>query len=206
MKPGFEVDNPPDLHDVSSVLSGGGARSSRWRERAPDDGAHAVHALVSLTGVPKLDREFVVDADAPDSMCDSASTTGAAPAVRRKITISHQRRRADLGRWCLSFTRTDHQSLWVDQPPPRSRDSARSSCRCGQPRGLRTGDRGTDVAALGDRGLRYTHERKEIDNAGGRYSLDAPNQAGSRFGLRLFRFHDARRLDAEDRPRDEAAA
>jgi TonB dependent receptor-like, beta-barrel len=79
-----------------------------------------------------------------------------------------------VGRWPVSLQRIGSPNDLVRSAGGAIPAQARSARRRGQPRRVRTGDGWTDVAALGDAGVRYTHEAKDIDNAGGLYGFKAP--------------------------------
>ena len=97
--------------------------------------------------------------------------------LSEEITISHQRPGLTWVGGVFLFDEADHQTFWIDQPPTRAqirfdpRVDAASRAVFGQATMALT----SRLSATA--GVRYTHERKEIDNAGGRYSLDVPDQA-----------------------------
>ena len=205
VKPGFQVDNPPDLHDVrASALAWNrtlhyGASARLTTALTPST------TLVSLTAFRKLDFEFFVDADITELDLLTTHQHEWQHQLSEEITISHQQPRLTWVGGVFLFDEFDHQSFWVDQPQARfqirldPRVDATSRAVFGQ------ATVGLTSRLSATAGVRYTHEGKDIDNGGGRYSLDAPDAGGSRFGVRLFRFHYAQRLDAQNRPRDEAA-
>ena len=206
VKPGFQVDNPPDLHDVR-------ASALAWN-RTLHSGASArltmaltpSTTLVSLTAFRTLDFEFFVDADMTELDLVTSHQHERQHQLSEEITISHQQPRLTWVAGVFLFDEPDHQTFWVDQPAARfqvrldPRVDATSRAVFGQ------ATVGLTSRLSATAGVRYTHEGKDIDNAGGRYSLDTPDLAVPGFGLRLFRFHRAQRLDAQSRPRDEAAA
>ena len=104
--------------------------------------------------------------------------------LSEEITISHQQPRLTWVGGVFLFDEFDHQSFWVDQPQARfqvrldPRVDATSRAVFGQ------ATVGLTSRLSATAGVRYTHEGKDIDNAGGRYSLDAPNLAvtGSVYG------------------------
>ena len=184
VKPGFDVDNPPDFHDVRSS-------ASPWN-RTQQSGASArltmaltpSTTLVSLTAFRRLDREFVVDSDSTELDVLTTHQDEGQHQLSEEITISHQQAGLTWVGGVFLFDEADRQTLWIDQPPTRSqirfdpRVDAASRAAFGQATMALT----SRLSATA--GIRYTHERKEIDNAGGRYSLDVPDQAvlGSVYG------------------------
>ena len=206
VKPGFQFDNPPDFHDVrASALAWNrtlhyGASARLTTALTPST------TLVSLTAFRKLDYEFFVDADITELNLLTTHQHERQHQLSEELTISHQQPRLTWVGGVFLFDESDHQTSGSISRQARfqiqldPRVDATSRAVFGQ------ATVGLTPRLSATAGVRYTHEGKDIDNAGGRYGLDAPNRAGSRFGLRLFRFHCAQRLDAQDRPRDEAAA
>jgi iron complex outermembrane receptor protein len=184
VKPGFQVDNPPDLHDVRA--------SALASNRTLHYGASARLAtaftpsttLVSLTAFRKLDYEFFVDADITELNLITTHQHEWQHQLSEEITISHQQPRLMWVGGAFLFDEADHQTFWVDQPAARvqvqldPRVDATSRAVFGQ------ATVGLTSALSATAGVRYTHETKDIDNAGGRYSLDVPGLAvpGSVYG------------------------
>ena len=184
VKPGFQFDNPPDLHDVrASALAWNrtlhyGASARLTTALTPST------TLVSLTAYRKLDFEFFVDADITELDLLTTHQHERQHQLSEEITISHQQPRLTWVGGVFLFDEFDHQSFWVDQPAARiqvrldPRVDATSRAVFGQ------ATVGLTSRLSATAGVRYTHEGKDIDNAGGRYSLDAPNLAvpGSVYG------------------------
>jgi iron complex outermembrane recepter protein len=184
VKPGFHVDNPQDLHDVRA--------SALARNRTLNYGASArlttaltpSTTLVSLTAFRKLDFEFFVDADITELDLLTTHQQEWQHQLSEEITLSHQQSRLTWVGGVFLFHEFDHQSFWVDQPAAEfqvrldPRVDATSRAVFGQ------ATVGLTSRLSATAGARYTHEGKDIDNAGGRYSLAAPNLAvrGSTYG------------------------
>jgi iron complex outermembrane recepter protein len=113
--------------------------------------------------------------------------------LTEEITISHQQPRLTWVAGVFLFDEFDHQSFWVDQPAAGlrvrldPRVDAASRAVFGQ------GTVGLASRLSGTAGVRYTREEKDIDNAGGRYSLNAPEMAvpGSVYGYADSILHSA---------------
>jgi iron complex outermembrane receptor protein len=175
VKPGFQIDNPPDLHDVR-------ASALAWN-RTTNYGASArvttaltpATTLVSLTAFRKLDFEFFVDADITELDLLTTHQHELQHQLSEEITISHEQPRLTWVGGAFLFGESDHQSFWVDQPQARfqvrldPRVDATSRAAFGQ------ATVGLTSRLSATAGVRYTREGKDIDNAGGRYGLDAPN-------------------------------
>jgi len=173
-KPGFQFDNPPELHDVrASTLASNqtlhyGASARLTMALTPST------KLVSLTAFRKLDYEFVVDADITELHLLTTHQLDRQHQLSEEITIAHQRPRLSWVAGVFLFDEFDHQSFWVDQYGPRTqvrldpRVDAASRAIFGE------ATVGLTARLSATAGLRYSHEGKDIDNAGGRYGLDDP--------------------------------
>ena len=176
-KPGFQFDNPPGLHDVrASALASNrtlhyGASARLTTALTPST------TLVSLTAYRDLGYEFFVDADITELDLLTTRQHERQHQLSEEITISHQQPRLSLVGGIFLFDEFDHQSYWVDQRAPGNqvrldpRVEATSRAVFGQATARLT----SRLSAMA--GIRYTHEQKDIDNAGGRYGLDDPNLA-----------------------------
>jgi iron complex outermembrane receptor protein len=169
VKPGFTVDNPPDLHDVRTSTRA----SARIRQR----GASArlttrfgsSTTLVALTAFRQLDNEFLVDADVTELELLSSNNVERQHQWSEEITVTSERPRLKWMAGTFLFSEREHQTIRADQPlsgvlvllDPRV--EAGSAAWFGQT----TVDVTPTVS--GTVGLRYTRESKTIDNAGARY-------------------------------------
>ena len=173
-KPGYRFDNPPDFHDVrSSLLAwndtlhyGASARLTTTLTPAT--------TLVSLTAYRNLDYEFFADSDSIELDLIRTRQLERQHQLSEEITISHQQPGLTWVGGMFLFSESDHQTIWSDQtagPFQRRLDprvDATSRAVFGQ------GTVGLTSRLSATAGLRYTHEGKDIDNAGGRYGLEAP--------------------------------
>lgn len=174
VKPGFTVDNPPDLHDVrtslpvSSQLSQYGASARLTTTLTPST------TLVSLTAYRRLDYAFFLDSDVTELDLSTFEQNESQHQLSEEITISYRQPRVTWVGGVFLFTETDDQTLLSDQQPSQSqirllpRVEASSRALFGQG----TVDLTPQLSATA--GLRYTYETKDIDNAQGRYALDPP--------------------------------
>jgi iron complex outermembrane receptor protein len=184
VKPGFHVDNPPDLREVRA--------STRGWNRTLQSGASArlttsltpSTTLISLTAYRQLDFEFFVDADMTELDLVTTHNRELQHQLSQEITIAHEQSGLTWVGGAFFLNEADHQTFWVDQPAARiqtqldPRVDARSGALFGQATVGLTSRLSTSV------GVRYTHEEKEIENAGGLYSLDVEDVAipGSVYG------------------------
>ena len=172
VKPGFQVNNPPGLYDVRT--------STRASARVRQSGASVRFSsaltpsttLVSLTAFRHLDNEYLVDADITELDLLSAHVHERQHQWSEEATITDRRRRLTSIAGTFLFTERDHQRVDADQPQAGTRSlldprvDASSVAVFGQTT--------IDVTSTlsGTAGVRYSRERKTIDNLGGRYTLD----------------------------------
>jgi len=174
-KPGYQFDSPPDLHDVrSSVLAWNdtlhyGASARLTMALAP------ATTLVSLTALRALDYEFLADSDSTELDLITTHQHEWQHQLSQEITISHQQPRLTWVGGMFLFGESDHQTIWSDQPagPFERRLDPRVDATSRAVFGEATVGLTSRLRATG--GIRYTHEGKAIDNAGGRYALEVLN-------------------------------
>ena len=192
-KPGFQFDNPPDFHDVRASVPAWNRTRQYGASVRLMTALTPSTTLVSLTGYRNLDYEFLVDADITELALITAHHHERQHQLSEEITISHQRPGLTWVGGLFLFDERDHQPIWVDQPAAQiqvqldPRVDATSRAAFGQA----TVELTPRLSATA--GVRYTHEGKDIDNAGGRYGLDAPYAPvpGSVYGYADSIAHDA---------------
>ncbi len=174
VKPGFTVNNPPDLHEVrtsteaSSGLLHYGATARLTSALTPST------TLVSITAFRKLDNEFIVDADITELPLLVTHNLELQHQFSQELTVSGIQPRFTWLAGMFFFDEDDHQTLRVDQPATRTqvlldpRVAATSVAVFGQT------TVGLTQRLSATTGLRYTREQKDIDNAGDRHNLDPP--------------------------------
>ena len=173
-KPGYQFDNPPGFHDVrTSLISRGdtlhyGASARLTMALAP------ATTLVSLTAYRNLDYEFVADSDSTELDLVRTHQLERQHQLSQEITISHQQPRLTWVGGAFLFSESDHQTIWSDQPagPFQLRLDPRVAATSRAVFGQATVDLTSGLSATA--GVRYTHEGKDIDNAGGRFVLEDP--------------------------------
>ena len=177
VKPGFQVDNPFDLHEVRT--------STDASARIHQDGASARFTialtpsttLVSLTAVRRLDNEFLVDGDITELALLSVHVRERQHQWSEEATLTHRHGRVNSLVGAFFFGEDDDQVIEADQLQPGIRTlldprvDADSAAMFGQTTVTVT----SRLSATG--GVRYTRERKTIDNSGGRYAVNALDTA-----------------------------
>jgi iron complex outermembrane receptor protein len=192
-KPGFQFDNPPDLHDVrASALATNGTRQYGTSARVTT-ALSASTTLVSLTAYRSLDYEFFVDADITELNLITTHQHDRQHQVSEEITISHHQPKVAWIGGAFFFGEDEHQSYWVDQPGAQIQVRLDPRVDASSLAGFGQATIGLTSRLSATVGVRYTRERKDIDNGGGRYGLEAPYTpvAGSVYGYSDSIAHDA---------------
>jgi iron complex outermembrane receptor protein len=174
VKAGFQVDNPDDLHEVRASL--------RAWSRNRQYGTSARYSfyltpqttVTSLTAFRKLDYHLVVDGDITELDLTVSDVHERQHQISQELTVSHQHQ---LLKWVAGgffFDEDDRQPSLVTAPTAGARSlldprvTARTAAVFGQA-----------TAAIAPRlsitaGLRFSDERKHIDNSGHRATLESP--------------------------------
>jgi iron complex outermembrane receptor protein len=173
-KPGFQVDNPPDLHDVRAstpasnrtVQYGAAGRfTARLGPRT---------TLTSLTAYRKLDFDNWNDAD----ITELKITTGHVREIQHQwseeLTISQERTRLTWIAGMFLFDEVDRQPVSVQLEGPRLESRLHPDVEAKSLAAFGQATVGLTPRLSAVAGLRYTHERKSIVNSGQLSTLDPP--------------------------------
>jgi iron complex outermembrane receptor protein len=171
-KPGVVVDNPPGLHDVrANTLADSDLRQTGVAARLTS-ALTASTTLVSLFAYRTLYNQFIADADITELDLVITDLLERQHQWSEELTISHRGSRVTWLGGLFLFSEDDDQTVWVPQQQAGfkvlldPRVEATSAAVFGQATFTLT----PQWSITG--GLRYTREKKTIDNAGGRYTLD----------------------------------
>ena len=173
VKPGFQVSNPPDLHEVRTSTNASAHVRQEGASARVTLGLTPSTTLVSLTAVRRLDNEFRVDGDVTELDLLAVHVDERQRQWSEEVTLTHRHGRLNSIVGAFFFGEDDDQVVEADQPQARIRTlldprvDADSAAAFGQTTLTLT----SIVSATG--GVRYTREHKTIDNRGGRYPLDA---------------------------------
>jgi iron complex outermembrane receptor protein len=174
VKPGFAVNNPPDLHDVrASTLAS--ARVLQYGSSARLTAMLTPSmSLVSLSAWRRLDNEFLVDADVTELDLLVTHNRELQHQWSQEVTITHGAARINWIAGTFLMDEGDHQTVHATLPQTRTETllDPQVDTRSAAVFGETTIDITSRLSAIF--GLRYSRERKSIDNAGGRYTLDTP--------------------------------
>jgi iron complex outermembrane receptor protein len=174
LKPGFQADNPPALHDVRA--------SALAENRTLDYGASArltarmagSMTLTSLTAFRKLDFDNWNDADITELDLTTGHVRERQYQWSQEATISQRRRGLKWVAGLFLFDEVDRQPISVQLGGTRleSRLSPDVDANAAAVFGQATVDINRRLSAVA--GLRYARERKSIVNSGSRLRLDPP--------------------------------
>ncbi len=173
-KPGYQFDNPPDFHDVRSSLLAWNDTLHYGTNARLTMALTPATTLVSLTAFRALDYEFFADSDSTELDLIRSRQLELQHQLSEEITISHQRPGLAWVGGLFLFSESDHQTIWSDQTAAQfqrrldPRVTAASRALFGQ------ATVGLTSRLSATAGVRYTHEGKDIDNAGARYPLEDP--------------------------------
>ena len=174
-KPGYQFDNPPGFHDVRTSLLAWNDTLHYGASARLTMALTPATSLVSLTAFRSLDYEFVADSDSTELDLVRTRQLERQHQLSQEITISHQQPGLTWVGGVFLFNESDHQTIWSDQPEgPFQRQldprvTATSRAVFGQ------ATVGLTSLLSATAGVRYTHEGKDIDNAGGLHALEDPN-------------------------------
>ena len=193
-KPGFQFDNPPDLHDVRSSLLAWNRHAALRRERPADDGADAIHHPGQPDSVSHAGLRILRGCRHHRTRPDTTHQHERQHQLSEEITISHQQPGLTWvgGMFLFDESRSpDHLVRSAGGTGFQVRLDPRVDATSRAVFGQATVGLTSRLSATA--GVRYTHEGKDIDNAGGRYGLDAPYAPvpGSVYGYSDSIAHDA---------------
>jgi iron complex outermembrane receptor protein len=174
VKPGFVVDNPADLHDVrASFPSEGHNYQSGASARFTMDVTPAVR-LTSLTAFRQVDFDVLIDGDISELDLTASHVREFQHQLSEEITFAHKGARVTWVTGLFFFSELDHQPTSIVARGLRleNRIDPRVEATASAGFGQATVALASDVAITA--GLRYTHERKTIDNRIEFYTIDAP--------------------------------
>jgi iron complex outermembrane receptor protein len=174
VKPGFVVDNPEDLHEVrASTLAE--SRNLQWGASARLTLRLAsATTLTSLTAYRKLDYDVLVDSDITELELSATRVHEIQHQWSEELTVSGWRPGLTWVGGLFLLEDEDHQPTSVRLGAPRleNRLEPRVEASTGALFGQATVSLTRSLSATA--GLRYTRERKTIDNAGGAHPFDQP--------------------------------
>jgi hypothetical protein len=174
VKPGFVVDNPAALHDVrASFPAAGRVGQSGVSARVTIDLTPSLR-LTSLSAYRRSDLEALIDGDISALDLNCTDVDDAQHQWSEELTVVHRWPRLTWIAGLFLFDEVDRQRFTLGAPSVRRENHLD---------GLVGADAGAAFAQTTIQvwprvaitaGLRYTHERKTIDNSGRMSILDPP--------------------------------
>ena len=174
VKPGFEVDNPSDLHAVRTSTPAEGRINQRGVSARFTANLPARMTLTSITAFRKLDYSVVNDADITELALTSVHLREFQHQWTEELTVSQQRKRMSWIAGLFIFDEADRQPTAISIEGPRLENflDPRIAAETQAVFGQATFDVAPRLSATA--GLRYSREHKSIDNAGQISTLDPP--------------------------------
>ena len=174
VKPGFQVSNPPDLHEVrtstlakSEYLQYGGA--AHLNVRLP----HGM-TLTSLTAYRRLDNELTVDADITELDLTISNVNEYQHQLSQELTLVQHVSRLTWVGGLFTFDERDRQPTFVPLPSAGRLNTLNPRVEASSRALFGNASLALTPALSMSAGLRYTHETKTIENSGGLTTLTEP--------------------------------
>lgn len=174
VKPGFEVDNPEGLREVRTSTLGESRNLQYGAAARLTLPLGSTTTLTSLTAFRKLDYRVLVDTDITELDLAASDVHEIQHQWSEEVTVSGRRPRLTWVGGLFLLQDADRQPTSIRLGGPRlvNRLDPRVEATTGALFGQATTTLARSVSVTA--GLRYTRERKTIDNAGALYPLDQP--------------------------------
>jgi iron complex outermembrane recepter protein len=166
-KPGFTIDNPPDLHEVRTSVAARGRQVHHgasaqfiWRPTPTT-------VVTSLSALRHFDYDLRVDSDATELNLSVVNLREMHRQLSQEVTLTGERRGITWTSGVFAFKDRDRQPVLIELPSAGLNNTLDPEVE-----GSVVAAFGQANVPLGSRvgaivGLRYSHERKTMDNAGG---------------------------------------
>lgn len=193
VKPGFQVDNPPDIHEVRTNTVGtstnrqGGAAIRFTMHLTPTT------TLTSLTAFRSLDYELTVDADITEMDLTVSNVHEIHDQWSEELTFSQRTPKLSWLGGMFLFGEDDWQPTRVELGGPRLENHLRPRVESSSKALFGETTIAVTRRLSATAGMRYTRESKTIDNQGELVTLEAPVTVvpGSAYGYTDAMSHDA---------------
>jgi iron complex outermembrane receptor protein len=175
VKPGFSVDNPSDLREVRASTLAEGRNLQYGAAARFEMGLGPETTLTSLTAFRKVDYDVLADTDASELDLLATNVHEIQHQWTEELTVAGRRpgRTWVAGAFLLGDVDRQPSTIRLGAPRLENRLDPEVRSRSGSLFGQATLGLTSRLSATG--GLRYTRERKAIDNAGGLYAFAAPD-------------------------------
>ncbi len=173
VKPGFQVDNPADLHEVRASFPAEGETFQSGASARFTFNVTPSIQVTSLSAFRNEDFDALFDEDISELDIYRTRVHEIQHQVSEELTIASRNQRVTWIGGLFLFDEVSRMpsSVRLPQPGIDYRFDPRVDADAGAIFGQASARLTSRVTATA--GLRYTHERKTIDNSGGLYTLDA---------------------------------
>ena len=175
VKPGYDIDNPSDLHQVRTSTPAenhnlqGGASVRFTTELAPQT------TLTSLTAYRKLNYNLINDADITELDLLWVDLSEQQHQLSEELTISQRRGSVSWVGGVFLFDEVDRQPTTVHLDSSHLTNVLDPTVSAASQAGFGQATFSLTRRLSATAGLRYTHEQKTIDNSGHLASQDVPS-------------------------------
>jgi iron complex outermembrane receptor protein len=174
VKPGFQVDNPADLHEVrASTIAEGRNLQYGTAGRFTMYLAPAIR-LTSLSAFRTLDYDRVVDTDITELELNATDIHEIQHQISEELTLSQRHPRFTWVGGLFWFDETDRQPTFIRMQGAARKNLLNPRVEATSTAAFAQTTIGVSPALSVTAGLRHTRERKRIDNAGQILTLDRP--------------------------------
>jgi iron complex outermembrane receptor protein len=166
VKPGFQVDNPADLHEVRTSVLGRQHQQQYGATARLTTGLTLSTNVVSLTAFRRLDYSFSLDSDITELEISTFDQHESPHQLSEEITVSHQQARLTWVAGMFLFSEADDQSFLSPQKPASVEIRVHPGVDATSHAVFGQATIGLTSALSATLGLRYTHEQKDIETPG----------------------------------------
>lgn len=174
VKPGFQVDNPPDLHEIRTSTLAESRRNQYGASARLTFRPRRDITVTSLSAFRKFDYNVVNDADITELDLTSVDLREMQHQVSQELTVAQQRSRLTWVAGVFALDEVDRQPTLVQLRDLRLENKLDPKVEANSTAGFGQGTLDLTRRVSLTAGLRGTRERKTIDNAGQIYTLDLP--------------------------------
>jgi len=174
VKPGFEVVNPADPHEVRTSTPGESRNLQYGASLRFAAQLSQATSISSLTAFRKLDYRVLVDTDITELDLTASDVREIHRQWSEELTVSHQRAGLKIVGGLFFFDDVDRQPTKIRLGGPRLTNELDPTVEADSKAAFGQTTIGLTRKLTATAGLRYTHENKTIHNQGELFTLDAP--------------------------------
>jgi iron complex outermembrane receptor protein len=174
VKPGFQIDNPPDLHEVRTSLIAASRNLQSGTSARLNVRFGPALTLSSLTAFRALDYDLLVDGDITELDLTESHVHELHHQVSQEFTLTQRRERLQWIAGAFFFSEEDRQPTVVRLGGLRRENHLDPDVDAGARALFGQATFAVTPRLSATAGLRYSHETKTIDNSGAGYPDDSP--------------------------------